>query len=161
MKQGECICPPLHWSVHCNFVRDGKWSPYQPGLILPSWWNIRHAESGRCHSVYSEVDTGSKLTVGVVDTSGNLSRSMQISRKMRPPVSLIPGGKFSAGVNDTGGHLAAGVVETGGAPWAANIFASMKTCSTIGVSPLLECTCWSPSPEPERLYWEERGRYCT
>jgi hypothetical protein len=23
MKYGECICP-LSWSVHCNFVRDGK-----------------------------------------------------------------------------------------------------------------------------------------
>ncbi len=49
MKQGWCVCP-LNWSVHCNFTGDGKcngrgWActphPYQPGLILPSWWNVR------------------------------------------------------------------------------------------------------------------------
>ncbi len=49
MKQGQYIFP-LSWSVHCNFTGDGKcnergWActlhPYQPGLILPSWWNVR------------------------------------------------------------------------------------------------------------------------
>ncbi len=49
MKQGECISP-LSWSVHCNFVRDCNYSergwaytphPHQPGLIFPSWWNVR------------------------------------------------------------------------------------------------------------------------
>ncbi len=49
MKQGWCICP-LSWSVHCNFTGDGKcnergWActphPHQPGLILPSWLNVR------------------------------------------------------------------------------------------------------------------------
>jgi hypothetical protein len=49
MKQGQCICQ-LSWSVHCNFTCDGKcnergWActphPHQPGLILPSWWNVR------------------------------------------------------------------------------------------------------------------------
>jgi hypothetical protein len=43
MKYRECICP-LSWSVHCNFVRDGKGvgvhcappHPHQPGLIFPS-----------------------------------------------------------------------------------------------------------------------------
>ncbi len=41
--QGWCVCP-LSWSVHCNFTGDGKGCthhPYQPGLILPSWWNVR------------------------------------------------------------------------------------------------------------------------
>ncbi len=41
---------PTRWSVHCNFTGDGKcnergWActthPYQPGLILPSWWKVR------------------------------------------------------------------------------------------------------------------------
>ncbi len=41
---------PLSWSVHCNFTGDGKCNerglactphPHQPGLILPSWWNVR------------------------------------------------------------------------------------------------------------------------
>ncbi len=41
---------PLSWSVHCNFTGDGKcnergWActphPHQPGLILPSWLNVR------------------------------------------------------------------------------------------------------------------------
>ncbi len=40
---------PLTWSVHCNFTGDGKCNervgvhppPHQPGLILPSWWNVR------------------------------------------------------------------------------------------------------------------------
>jgi hypothetical protein len=41
-----------------------------------------------------------------------------------------------AGVNDTGGHLAAGVVDTGDAPYAANIFASMETGNTTGASPV-------------------------
>ncbi len=49
MIQGYCVCP-LSWSVHCNFTGDGKcnergWAstphPYQPGLILPSWWTVR------------------------------------------------------------------------------------------------------------------------
>jgi hypothetical protein len=49
MKQGKCVCP-LSWSVHCNFTGDGKcnergWActphPHQPGLFLPSWWNVR------------------------------------------------------------------------------------------------------------------------
>jgi hypothetical protein len=49
MKQGKCVCP-LSWSVHCNFTGDGNcnergWActphPHQPGLILPSWWNVR------------------------------------------------------------------------------------------------------------------------
>jgi hypothetical protein len=49
MKQGQCICP-LSWSVHCNFIGDGKcnergWActphPHQPRLILPSWLNVR------------------------------------------------------------------------------------------------------------------------
>ncbi len=42
------VCP-LSWSVHCNFTGDGKYNergwactlhPHQPGLILPSWWNV-------------------------------------------------------------------------------------------------------------------------
>jgi hypothetical protein len=49
MKQGYCVCP-LSCGVHCNFTGDGKcnergWAssphPYQPGLILPAWWNVR------------------------------------------------------------------------------------------------------------------------
>ncbi len=49
MKQGYCVCP-LSWNLHCNFTGDGKcnergWSctphPYQPRLLLPSWWNVR------------------------------------------------------------------------------------------------------------------------
>jgi hypothetical protein len=49
MKQGLCICP-LNWSEHCNFTGDGKYSErgwactphfHQPGIILPSWWNVR------------------------------------------------------------------------------------------------------------------------
>jgi hypothetical protein len=44
-----CICS-LSWSVHCNFTGDGECSekgractphPHQPGLILPSWSNVR------------------------------------------------------------------------------------------------------------------------
>ncbi len=49
MKQGLCVCP-LSWSLHCNFTDDGKcnergWActphPHQPGIILPSWLNVR------------------------------------------------------------------------------------------------------------------------
>ncbi len=49
MKQDQCICP-LSWNVQCNFTGDGKCSergwpctprPHQPGLILPSRWNVR------------------------------------------------------------------------------------------------------------------------
>ncbi len=49
MKQSQCICP-LSWSVHCNFTGEGKCSergwactptPHQPGLISPSWLNVR------------------------------------------------------------------------------------------------------------------------
>ncbi len=40
----------LERTVHHNFVRDGRYSergwaciphPHQPGLIFPSWWNVR------------------------------------------------------------------------------------------------------------------------
>jgi hypothetical protein len=42
------VCP-LNWSIHCNFTGDGKCNkgvgvhphPHQPGLILPSWLNVR------------------------------------------------------------------------------------------------------------------------
>jgi hypothetical protein len=43
------VCP-LSWSGHCNFTGDGKCNergractphPHQPGLILPSWLNVR------------------------------------------------------------------------------------------------------------------------
>ncbi len=49
VKLGDYICP-LSWTVHCNFVRDGKYSkrgwtctphPHQPELIFPSWWKVR------------------------------------------------------------------------------------------------------------------------
>ncbi len=49
MKQGWCIFP-LSWSVHCNFIGDGKCNerglgvhppPSPARLILPSWWNVR------------------------------------------------------------------------------------------------------------------------
>ncbi len=49
MKQGYSVCP-LSLSTDCNLNGDGKcnergwaWTPhpYQPGLILPSWLNVR------------------------------------------------------------------------------------------------------------------------
>ncbi len=61
-KQGECICP-LSWSVHHNFVRDGRhskrgWSCTPPPS--PAWADFSimmecKPESGHCHSVYSVV----------------------------------------------------------------------------------------------------------
>ncbi len=51
------------------------------------------------------VDTGGKFTASVIDTSGN----------------------FATDVDETGGKFAAGgFVETGGAPWLANISANFR-----------------------------------
>jgi hypothetical protein len=57
MKYREWICP-LSWSVHCNFVRDGKYSERVRACTpppSPAWTNFSimecKPESGRCHSV--------------------------------------------------------------------------------------------------------------
>ncbi len=60
MKQGQCICP-LIWSVHCNFIGDGKsiergWACTPP--TSPAWANFTLTmectpESDCCYSVYS------------------------------------------------------------------------------------------------------------
>jgi hypothetical protein len=67
----------------------------------PAWANFSimmeyTPESGRCNSAYSEVDTGSKFTAVVVDT-----RLTNLGKEVTTVVSLIPGDKFAAGVNDT------------------------------------------------------------
>jgi hypothetical protein len=42
-----------------------------------------------------------------------------------PPVSLTPAGNFATGFNDAGGQFAGGIVDTGDAAWAANIFTNL------------------------------------
>ncbi len=49
-EKGLAYLPTQLKRIHCNFTGDGKckergWActphPHQPGLILPSWWNVR------------------------------------------------------------------------------------------------------------------------
>ncbi len=72
--KGECIWP-LSWSIQYKFVCDGRYSgrgractphPNQPGLILPSCWNVRQ-----------------KVAIATLCTLCPSPLSMQLSRSYR------------------------------------------------------------------------------
>ncbi len=68
MKQGQCICP-LSWSVHCNFIGEGKCNERGVGVHPPpsptrtDFTLITECtpESSHCNSVYSVVLAGKLL----------------------------------------------------------------------------------------------------
>jgi hypothetical protein len=64
------ISASLSWSVHHNFIRDGRYSeggwacaphPHQAGMIFPSCWNVRQkvAFATLVYSMYLTIELGS------------------------------------------------------------------------------------------------------
>ncbi len=87
--RGECISP-FSWSVHHNFLRDGRYSErgwactpqhHQAGLIFPNFSIMMECtpESGNCHSV---------CTLGTDKRGRILGRYWDRSLKSFPPCYL-------------------------------------------------------------------------
>jgi hypothetical protein len=71
----------------------------------------------------SVIDTGGKFAAGVVDTGSKFPPVSTTPAANLPPVSTTQGKmveKFATGINNSG------VVDTGGAPWLANISANFR-----------------------------------
>ncbi len=71
-----------------------------------------------------------QFPTGVVDTGGKFAAGI-VDTGVQNGVQICRRcrwyrGKFAPGVVDTGGNIAAGVVDTGGAPWLANISANFR-----------------------------------
>jgi hypothetical protein len=96
-KYGECICP-LSWSVHCNFVRDGKYSENgwasSPPPSSPAWANFSYLDGMYARKrplplcVYSVCLT-TDFEVSMLNLTGPQMRAFRtfLSAARSPPVN--------------------------------------------------------------------------